>query len=69
MREKGRMNEKQKQKKATSDDRHCDRLVQKDSLHAFRTFMRNYWLNSRRNRNLVWSPLCHTGLKAPFYQR
>ena len=40
MREKRRMNEKQKQKETTSDDRHCDRFVQKQTL-------RNLYVNQQ----------------------
>ena len=42
MREKGRMNEKQKQKETTCDDRHCDRFVQRDTLRTSGTYTCKY---------------------------
>jgi len=36
------MNGKQKQKVTTSDDRHCDRFVQKDTLRTSGTYTCKY---------------------------
>ena len=69
MREKRRMNEKQKQKETTSDDRHCDRFVQKQTL-------RNLYVNQQDTHcfmikfihNTWWLDMFWTSVVHPQYR-